>query len=86
MDRDMMLKMATHPKFGNPDGEPNPNLDPIQNNCHYGWVLPYRCRYNPRLGCSCGAYPPLAWCEVCHKYVVEICPDAGVCSPDLRRP
>lgn len=37
----------------------DPNLDPIQNNCKYGWVLPDRCRYNPLLGCDCGAYP--AW-------------------------
>lgn len=35
------------------------NLDPIQNNCKYGWVLPDRCRYNARLGCDCGAYPPI---------------------------
>lgn len=40
---------------------PNPNLDPIQNNCKYGWVLPDRCRYNPRLGCECGAYPAGVW-------------------------
>jgi hypothetical protein len=37
------------------------NLDDkdIQNNCKYGWVLPDRCRYNARLGCDCGAYPPI---------------------------
>ena len=39
------------------------NLNPIQNNCKYGWVLPDRCRYNPRLGCDCGAYPPRLWNE-----------------------
>lgn len=39
----------------------NPNLDPIQNNCKYGFVLPDRCRYNPRLGCDCGAYPAGRW-------------------------
>jgi len=37
----------------------NPDLDPIQNNCKYGYVLPDRCRYVGRLGCDCGAYPPL---------------------------
>ena len=37
----------------------NPNLDPIQNNCKYGYVLPDRCRYNSVTGCDCGAYPPL---------------------------
>lgn len=37
----------------------NPNLDPIQNNCKYGYVLPDRCRYSSRTGCDCGAYPPL---------------------------
>lgn len=35
------------------------NLDPIQNNCKYGYVLPDRCRYTRHLGCDCGAYPPL---------------------------
>lgn len=39
----------------------DPNLDPIQNNCTYGWILPDRCRYNPRLGCDCGAYPAMVW-------------------------
>lgn len=37
----------------------NPNLDPIQNNCKYGYVLPDRCRYTAHLGCDCGAYPPI---------------------------
>lgn len=32
-------------------------LDPIQNNCHYGYVLPDRCRYMRHKGCPCGAYP-----------------------------
>lgn len=36
-------------------------VDPIQNNCKYGWVLPDRCRYNPRLGCDCGAYAAMVW-------------------------
>lgn len=35
------------------------DLDPIQNNCVYGYVLPDRCRYNSSTGCACGAYPPL---------------------------
>lgn len=35
--------------------------DPIQNDCKYGFVFSDRCRYNPRLGCDCGAYPPLKW-------------------------
>lgn len=35
----------------------NPNLDPIQNNCKYGYVLPDRCRYMRHKGCPCGAYP-----------------------------
>lgn len=35
------------------------DLDPIQNNCKYGYVLPDRCRYIGRNGCDCGAYPPL---------------------------
>lgn len=30
----------------------------LQNNCKGGWVFPDRCRYNNRLGCDCGAYPP----------------------------
>jgi len=34
-----------------------PALDPIQNNCHYGYVLPDRCRYWRHKGCPCGAYP-----------------------------
>lgn len=34
-------------------------MDPIQNNCKYGYVLPDRCRYNSITGCDCGAYPPL---------------------------
>lgn len=34
-------------------------LDPIQNNCKYGYVLPDRCRYNSITGCDCGAYPPV---------------------------
>lgn len=33
-------------------------LDPIQNHCKYGFVLPDRCRYTRHLGCDCGAYPP----------------------------
>ncbi len=37
----------------------NPNLDPIQDRCKYGYVLPDRCRYIGRNGCDCGAYPPL---------------------------
>ena len=37
----------------------NRDTPDIQNKCKYGWVLPDRCRYNPRLGCECGAYPPL---------------------------
>lgn len=36
-------------------------LDPIQNNCTYGYVLPDRCQYMAHLGCDCGAYPPLKW-------------------------
>lgn len=47
----------------------DPNLDPIQNKCKYGWVLPDRCRYNPRLGCDCGAYPAMKWDG--KKYVSE---------------
>lgn len=39
------------------------NLDPIQNNCKYGYVLPDRCRYNSRTGCDCGAYPPIKYEE-----------------------
>lgn len=34
-------------------------LDPIQNKCHYGYVLPDRCRYKRHLGCPCGAYPAI---------------------------
>jgi len=34
-------------------------LDPIQNNCVHGYVLPDRCRYTRHLGCDCGAYPPI---------------------------
>lgn len=34
-------------------------LDPIQNNCHYGYVLPDRCRYWKHKGCPCGAYSPI---------------------------
>ncbi len=37
----------------------DPLLDPIQNNCKYGFVLPDRCRYTRHLGCDCGAYPPI---------------------------
>lgn len=37
------------------------NLDPVQDNCKYGFVLPDRCRYTAHLGCDCGAYPPLVW-------------------------
>lgn len=36
-------------------------LDPIQNNCVYGWILPDRCQYTAHLGCECGAHPPLKW-------------------------
>ncbi len=39
--------------------EKHSNLDPIQNNCKYGYVLPDRCRYTRHLGCACGAYPPI---------------------------
>lgn len=39
--------------------KPNPDLDPIQDNCPYGYVLPDRCRYTRHLGCACGAYPPI---------------------------
>jgi len=35
--------------------------DAAQKNCKYGWVLPDRCRYNPRLGCDCGEYRALNW-------------------------
>ena len=38
-------------------------IDPIQNNCKYGYVLPDRCRYNSRTGCDCGAYPPIKYEE-----------------------
>lgn len=37
------------------------NMDPIQNNCKYGYVLPDRCIYIANKGCPCGAYPPLIW-------------------------
>lgn len=33
-------------------------LDPIQDKCVHGYVLPDRCRYTRHLGCDCGAYPP----------------------------
>lgn len=39
----------------------NGNPDATQKNCKHGWVLPDRCRYNARLGCDCGEYPPLKW-------------------------
>ena len=41
------------------DLETSSYLDPIQNNCVYGYVLPDRCRYMRHLGCDCGAYPPI---------------------------
>ena len=40
-----------------------PPRNTIQDDCKYGWVLPDRCRYTPRLGCDCGAYPPRLWNE-----------------------
>lgn len=49
------------PHHGTPHVCINDNLDPIQNNCKYGYVLPDRCRYNPKLGCDCGAYPSKTW-------------------------
>ena len=44
----------------------NLNLDPIQNNCIYGYVLPDRCRYMRHKGCPCGAYPPIP-CQATFK-------------------
>lgn len=42
--------------------------DATQKNCTHGFVLPDRCRYNPRLGCDCGEYKPLTWNAEKHQY------------------
>lgn len=51
---------------------PNPNLDPIQNNCKYGYVLPDRCRYMRHKGCVCGAYPPIKRFDTVNAPISEL--------------